>query len=237
MLENPLSRSKTRPADIARRVPGDSLDTVDLMLRNPEFAVFFDAVISMLGKDNPGPGIDLGCGPGLTTAYLSRKFPQCQLWGVDKNEEDLGFAGEFFGRNIRWERMNLSAVNRLPRCHFKWATLISVLGYMSDKAVQKFLPKLPSILLTSGQVVAVVYHTEYDRDRGFPPEGNPHAVHYGMRSSEASYWSRPAERYIEFFKRAGFKVESPIEVPTDSEQSLFRSSVSKRMFSILNAHC
>jgi trans-aconitate 2-methyltransferase len=51
---------------------------VDLLSRIPSFA--------------PATIIDLGCGPGFSTALLARTFPQAKIVGVDQNEEALQVA-------------------------------------------------------------------------------------------------------------------------------------------------
>jgi trans-aconitate 2-methyltransferase len=51
---------------------------VDLLSRVPNFA--------------PESVVDLGCGPGFSTALIARAFPQAKITGVDHSEEALQMA-------------------------------------------------------------------------------------------------------------------------------------------------
>jgi trans-aconitate 2-methyltransferase len=64
-----------------------TLPAVDLLNRIPRF--------------KPGKVIDLGCGPGYTTALLVRRFPQAEIVGIDISEDALEVARA-----------------RLPKIHF-----------------------------------------------------------------------------------------------------------------------
>lgn len=127
----------------------------------------------------------------------------------------------------------------LPEGYFKWATLISVLNYMDENQVQNCLSMLSRLLAPSGRIVVVVYNVDYDRERGLLPEANPHSVRYGVNSAPGQYWVRPASQYIDFVERAGFRVNSSIEVPPEHElpgpEALFSSPLSWRpMFTVLS---
>jgi trans-aconitate 2-methyltransferase len=65
ILEYVFQKERTQPA-------------VDLLNRIPRF--------------KPGKVIDLGCGPGITTARLARRFPRSEIVGIDLSEDALEIA-------------------------------------------------------------------------------------------------------------------------------------------------
>jgi len=66
---------------------------VDLLSRIPTFA--------------PASVIDLGCGPGFSSALLARAFPKAQIVGVDINDDALDIARAHLPQ-VRFEKSDLT---------------------------------------------------------------------------------------------------------------------------------
>jgi trans-aconitate 2-methyltransferase len=49
-------------------------------------------LLNRIPRFKPGKVIDLGCGPGYTTALLARRFPQAEIVGIDQSEDALEVA-------------------------------------------------------------------------------------------------------------------------------------------------
>lgn len=65
---------------------------IDLLSRIPSFA--------------PDRIVDLGCGPGFSTALLARAFPQAKIIAVDHNEQALQLARERLPQ-VQFERIDI----------------------------------------------------------------------------------------------------------------------------------
>ena len=106
-------------------------------------------LLARVPLDAPGLIVDLGCGPGNSTALLAERFPQAEIAGVDSSPDMLRRARE-----------------RLPECKFVTADI----GAWSPQpetellfanAVMQWLPEHPAVLrrllaaLPQGGVLAV----------------------------------------------------------------------------------
>ena len=49
-------------------------------------------LLNRIPRSTPRKVIDLGCGPGYTTALLTRRFPKAEIVGIDLSEDALELA-------------------------------------------------------------------------------------------------------------------------------------------------
>ena len=95
--------------------------------------------------DDPGPVIDLGCGPGNSTALLARRWPKAQLEGLDSSEAMLDQARRS-GVAAQWRAGDISAWS--PDRHYDVIFSNATIQWVG--AQENLLPRLMSALALDG---------------------------------------------------------------------------------------
>jgi trans-aconitate 2-methyltransferase len=72
------------------------------------------AWLSSLALQRPACAVDLGCGPGLTTALLAQTLAPASLLGLDQSERLLARARAAAGQDTRFVAHDLSSAAPLP---------------------------------------------------------------------------------------------------------------------------
>jgi trans-aconitate 2-methyltransferase len=61
-----------------------------------------------IGVEAPGRVVDLGCGPGNSTAVLAERWPKCELTGLDSSPEMIAAARKSYPQ-IDWQTGDIAA--------------------------------------------------------------------------------------------------------------------------------
>lgn len=81
----------------------------DRISRMPQFALMRHITAAYLARFNPcGSLVDIGCGPGLLTSLIARRYPQLRVTGLDTSQEMLHTAA-----------INAAAQGLAPRLDFR----------------------------------------------------------------------------------------------------------------------
>jgi len=102
-------------------------------------------LLARIGVENPKRVVDLGCGPGNSTALLAARWPQAELEGIDNSEEMLNDARKS-QVPTRWTLADVAAWNP-PETYdviFSNATLQWVAGHA------RLLPEIVKHLAKGG---------------------------------------------------------------------------------------
>ena len=65
-------------------------------------------LVARIGAEAPGRVIDLGCGPGNSTAVLAERWPKCELTGLDSSPDMIAAARKSYPQ-INWQTGDIAA--------------------------------------------------------------------------------------------------------------------------------
>jgi SAM-dependent methyltransferase len=97
--------------------------------------VFGDSSRALLEHAAAGPGsqiVDLGCGPGHTTALLAELFPRARVTGIDRSPRFVELARQAYGDRARFVVGDVTDDPRLPPARVVHARLL--LAHLPDVA-------------------------------------------------------------------------------------------------------
>src|ERR1700733_4561790 len=67
-------------------------------------------LVDRIRLDDPQRIIDLGCGPGNSTAILAERWPQAALTGLDRSPDMIAATAALpFAANVHWQAEDISA--------------------------------------------------------------------------------------------------------------------------------
>ena len=113
-------------------------------------------LIRRIPLDDPGDVVDLGCGPGNSTAELRRRWPKATITGIDCSEEMLTTA-RASDSGVNWQLGDLATWNGESRYDVVFSN--AALQWLPDH--QTLLPRLFQRVNPSG-VLAVQVPDHYD---------------------------------------------------------------------------
>jgi trans-aconitate 2-methyltransferase len=102
-------------------------------------------LLARIRYDDPGPVIDLGCGPGNSTALLARRWPKARLEGLDSSEAMLDQARRC-GVAAQWRAGDISAWS--PERRYDVIFSNATIQWVGDQ--ENLLPRLMSALAPDG---------------------------------------------------------------------------------------
>lgn len=119
---------------------------VDLLSRIPSF--------------KPERVIDLGCGPGFSTALLARAFPKAKIVGVDQNDEALQLARAHLPQ-IQFEKFDIA--NLSPEEPYDLIFSNGALQWLPDH--HRLLPKLLGAVNQGGYLALQIPNNLHEPNR------------------------------------------------------------------------
>lgn len=115
-------------------------------------------LVNALGVDSPKNIIDIGCGPGNSTAVLAERFPDADIIGVDNSIEMIEKARSLYPE-ISFSMLDASGDLSAYTGTFDLVFSNSCIQWLPDHS--RLLPRLMS-LLSPGGVLAVQIPVNYD---------------------------------------------------------------------------
>ena len=165
--------------------------------------------------------IDIACGPGNISAYLSRKRPDLELVGVDLSEAMIEQArqrvpsAEFLVKDCR----KISELNRVFDC----AAFAFGLNYLVDGDAIQFFAALNGVL-TDGANLYLSTITGDPNKSGFETSGSGDRVFIRYRS---------VDDVVSMVEQAGYKIdfmemiESPASAPKSTQDMILIAQLEK----------
>jgi len=102
-------------------------------------------LLARIDKDAPAQVVDLGCGPGNSTALLAARWPDADIEGVDNSPEML-FEARGSGMKVRWTLADLSSWS--PPSRFDVIFSNATFQWLPDHA--RLLPRLATFVMDDG---------------------------------------------------------------------------------------
>lgn len=149
----------------------------------------------------PSTILDAGCGDGTFSLYLTKKYPQAVITGLDSNQEGIDYLQKSYNGagNIAFITMDL---NNLPSLNVKYDMLImmDVLEHITDD--RSLIKSCFDRLNKNGSFVLHVPNKDFDKEgkyglRRFRKEKQVHHEHIRNGYSKSELF--------EMFRSAGFK--------------------------------
>ena len=106
--------------------------------------------------DAPARAIDLGCGPGNSTAVVARRWPQAQLTGLDSSPAMLATARKDYPANS-WVQQDIAAWARTNSEKFDLIFSNAALHWVPDHATN--LPRIFESVAPGGAFAFEVPHS------------------------------------------------------------------------------
>jgi len=118
----------------------------------PDFASACDNMMAALvGKISPGgaPILDVGCGLGGTTGYLSRAFPESELYGINVSDYQI----QQCRKRVPTAHFEVMPAERMSFADATFGAVVSVEAAMHFKGRREFLEESLRVLKPGGQIV------------------------------------------------------------------------------------
>ena len=157
----------------------------DRISRWPQFAAMRHITAAYLARLDPsGSLVDIGCGPGLLTSLIARRFPQLQVTGLDTSAEMVHTASQNAdAQGLTPPRLNFrhGDVGALQEAGASFDFAVSSLSLHHWSDPLQALDEIHRILTPGGQLV--LFDLRRDSPRVFPvadhlcPECGPAGSH------------------------------------------------------------
>lgn len=123
-----------------------------------EKKVIFSAAENLIGDLKGKDALDLGCGKGAFTKFLSGRLGANTL-GIDRNDKMLEFANAVADRETNFQKLDIAQIDSLGSNRFDVISAAFVLEHLDESVdIEKMYDCIYALLKPGGRFIAVLPH-------------------------------------------------------------------------------